>query len=203
MNQKGLAPILIIVVILAIFVGGYYLGQQKIKPVPSRPTVQPSPGPADETTNWKTYTDTELGFTFKYPDTYFKFQGDSKLGFFVATLAPEGGDSPKFLGIDDVWLSAGSLSGVNTASLDQYLESTSDYASAQKIPITMGGINGYKVIYTFMVGPAEPLKPQYTYEGLVIKDSKLYSVSMASWSKNTLDRNKNTFNQILSTFRFD
>lgn len=44
MRQKGFAPILVIVVILAIFLGGYYLGQQKIKPAPSQPTTQPPPG---------------------------------------------------------------------------------------------------------------------------------------------------------------
>lgn len=177
----------------------------------SSPQPSPTPQPttdetvyteSDQSANWKTYTDAKFGFTIKYPDDYFKFQGDPKLGLFVATSTPQGGDSPKFLGIDDVWLNGSSLSGINITSLDQYLESISYYASTQKIPIMMNGINGYKVIYTLMVGPAEPLKPQYVYEGMVLKDNKLHSISMASWSKNALDRNQNTFNQILSTFRF-
>lgn len=69
MTQKGQTQVLIIVVILAVFLGGYYLGQQRIKPTPTppQPIITPSPSPSDETANWKTYTSTRYNFTFRYP----------------------------------------------------------------------------------------------------------------------------------------
>ena len=48
MNQKGLSPILI-VLILAALVGGYLVYQNQPKPTPSpQPNVQPSPTPDAE-----------------------------------------------------------------------------------------------------------------------------------------------------------
>ncbi len=83
MSQKGVAPILI-VLLIALAIGGYFLYQQQAKttlptPSPTQTTTQPSPNPTNtspvpngtgETTSWKTYTDTELGISFKYPDTW-------------------------------------------------------------------------------------------------------------------------------------
>lgn len=71
MNQKGLVPILIIVAILAIFLGGYLLGQQqtKLPGILSQPTTQSSPTP-DPTANWKTYTSEKYGFSIKYPNDW-------------------------------------------------------------------------------------------------------------------------------------
>lgn len=66
MSQKGLAPILI-VLILAVLIGGYLVYQNQPKPTPSpQPTNQLSPA-SDETANWKTYTNSKYGFSFKYP----------------------------------------------------------------------------------------------------------------------------------------
>lgn len=165
----------------------------------------PTPTP-DPTANWRTYTfsyNPEFGVSFRYPDTYFQYQADPKLsGVFLATSAPQGGNSPKFFGPNDVWLSAGTLPGVENTSLDQLLTSRPDYVNAQKVPVVIGGISGFKVIYTIMVGPAEPMRPQYVYEGLVEKDNKLYSISMESWNKKVLESNQKLFDQILSTFKF-
>jgi hypothetical protein len=87
--------------------------------------------------------------------------------------------------------------------LDRYLESAPDYyKNAQKTPVVIDGISGFKMVYTLIVGPAEPLTPQYVYEVLVVKNGKLYAVSMASWTKDILDSNQTLFDQILSTFKF-
>ncbi|MBI2338692.1 hypothetical protein HYU95_05935 [Candidatus Daviesbacteria bacterium] len=74
-KQKGLAPILI-VLLIALVVGGYLIYQKQIKPVvipqqtsePSSTNVSPTPTDVGETANWETY-ENELGFSVKYPTT--------------------------------------------------------------------------------------------------------------------------------------
>ena len=80
MSQKGLAPILIVLLIAVI--GGYLIYQNQsaakpYRPFPSAaPEIKPSSSPADasgaptgaaETANWKTYTNTAIGIEFKLP----------------------------------------------------------------------------------------------------------------------------------------
>lgn len=67
--QKGLAPILVIL-LLAAAVGGYFIYQKQVRPAPVQQTVQPSPSPVDETANWKTVTGNE--WLFKYPPEFEK-----------------------------------------------------------------------------------------------------------------------------------
>lgn len=88
MNQKGLAPILI-VVLIALGIGGYvfYQNQTKITSQPQH-TVQPSPtpqkAPASDNTQanpsptstlkpatksgWKSYSDSKIGFSYQLPE---------------------------------------------------------------------------------------------------------------------------------------
>lgn len=167
---------------------------KKVKRLPT-----PTPDPMKD---WQTYNDRNNGFILKFPNDYFKFQQDNTFGFFVATSIPQGGNSPKFLGPNDVWLNASIYPESSTKSLDQLLTSRSEYISGQKVSVTIDGINGYKIIYTDLVGPAEPLKPQYTIEGLVEKNNKIYSLSMTSWNKKVLDNHQRLFDTILSTFKF-
>lgn len=69
MTQKGLVPILI-VLILAALVGGYLVYQKQAKPTSyTQPTIQPSPT-ADPTANWKTYKDSEIGYMLEYPNNW-------------------------------------------------------------------------------------------------------------------------------------
>ena len=78
--RRGFAPIIIIALIAAFVIGiGATVGYFKLKPKPTVPTsqVQPSPTPADlssetqvkddETANWKTYKNAQYGFEVKYP----------------------------------------------------------------------------------------------------------------------------------------
>lgn len=79
MSQKGLAPILIVILIAAA-VGGYFIYQKQIKPVvvpqqtaqPSSTNASPAPTGVGEIANWKTYTNTKVGFQIKYPPRYSK-----------------------------------------------------------------------------------------------------------------------------------
>ncbi|OGE18747.1 hypothetical protein A3J19_03145 [Candidatus Daviesbacteria bacterium RIFCSPLOWO2_02_FULL_41_8] len=79
MKQKGLAPILIVVLMAALAVGGYLIYSQLPKPIaPPRSITQPTLSPSSipessnsaETANWKTYTNTKYGFYFNYPQDF-------------------------------------------------------------------------------------------------------------------------------------
>ena len=101
-RQAGFTHIVIIVILLILggLVGAFYLGKQANKPLqqppissPSStmpPTVLPSsitPSPTqptntptlDLTANWKTFTNAQVGISFRYPSTWY-FQDDSKYG---------------------------------------------------------------------------------------------------------------------------
>lgn len=83
MTQKGFAPILIVLLIAVVGIGGYLIytnysndrsNQTKSSPTPvvttQTPQSTPSTTPADETANWKTYTNTKLKLEFKYPTSW-------------------------------------------------------------------------------------------------------------------------------------
>lgn len=65
MSQKGLAPIVIILLIAA-GVGGYLIYSGKIN-LPQKQTLETKTSEVNETTDWKTYSNSSLGFSFSYP----------------------------------------------------------------------------------------------------------------------------------------
>lgn len=85
MNQKGLAPVLI-VILITLVVGGYLLYQKQIAFVP-QPVAQPSSSPINtptstnsstnpaptgtgETATWKTYVSQRYGWSIQYPQDW-------------------------------------------------------------------------------------------------------------------------------------
>ena len=64
MKQKGLAPI-VIVLLIAAAVGGYLVYSGKI----NFPQKQIQTTEVDETANWKTYTNNKYKYSFRYPES--------------------------------------------------------------------------------------------------------------------------------------
>jgi len=118
LHERGLAPILI-VLLIALAVGGYFVYQQQAKttlptPSPTQTTIQPSPSPTAasplpngagasgaptgdaETANWKTYTTDK--FAFKYPQNY--VVKESYKGSYAIYLDKSPIDTHTVIGID-------------------------------------------------------------------------------------------------------
>lgn len=71
MKQKGIAPILIILILIAVGIGGFAAYKSYYAPKSVTPVVTPvAPTAADETVNWKTYTNSADNFSFKYPPNW-------------------------------------------------------------------------------------------------------------------------------------
>lgn len=73
-NSLFLFILLVVVVLAGLLFFAYSLGQKKIAKVQPylAPTSAPQPTVTlDATANWKTYTDTELEFSVKYPNSWF------------------------------------------------------------------------------------------------------------------------------------
>ena len=66
MNQKGLAPLLL-VLLLALGIGGYLLYQKQNIAPSTQQTVQSSASVNKETASWETYEDVQRRYSFKYP----------------------------------------------------------------------------------------------------------------------------------------
>lgn len=66
--QKGFAPILIIIILAMVALGGYLVYQKQTKLPASSP--QTAQSVSNETENWKTYTNTKYSYEFKYPSAW-------------------------------------------------------------------------------------------------------------------------------------
>lgn len=182
----------------------YYQNQQ-LKTLLANYQTNSSPTPTttpDPTLDWKTYADTKLGYSLKYPDTIFKYTNFSS-GFFIATSAPQGGNDPKFLGQNDFWINITTLSAANIASIDQYLSLPNQQifpSNSPKTPITIGGVNGYLIDFKQPVAAGNV--SEQTELAIVIENGQIFSISISSWNPEVLQNNKQLFSQILSTFKF-
>ncbi|HTK03719.1 MAG TPA: hypothetical protein VL401_03070 [Alphaproteobacteria bacterium] len=67
-KSKFLIYLLLATLSLAVFIGVYYYFRN-LKNKPSIVSESPAPIPVIDTSNWKTYTNTKYGFSFKYPPT--------------------------------------------------------------------------------------------------------------------------------------
>ncbi len=213
-GHKWIVPTFAILVFLSLASTGflYYRNQQlkntliksqQISPTPTQiPTTPVAPEP---TAGWQAYTDTQFGFSLKYPTTYFKYQGDLGHSFFVATSDPHGNNNPDLLAPDDVSLTAGASDTPNSQTIDQFLNSQqSIYVNnSDKHSVAIGGIQGYMIAYDRVIPVSGSFsKTMYILEGIVLKNHRIYEISLSTQNKNVLDADQPILGQILSTFTF-
>ncbi|MDO8570375.1 MAG: hypothetical protein Q7R97_02220 [Candidatus Daviesbacteria bacterium] len=160
-RQAGFAPILI-VILIALAVGGYLIYQNQPKPVViSQPIVQPTSAPiispiasasAAETANWKTYTSNKYGFSYKYPqdfkivnelqvNQYRRYNEDS-----LALFSPDIKVDPDGKITEGIGLAIGVITSKSQTELDAEMKGNSESSfdiSSFKLP-TGSNINSYK-----------------------------------------------------------
>ncbi len=223
--QKGFVSIWLIagLVIAALVVGrGYWIYKTQVQK--SRvfhdqygmPIITPSKAPEtnnkptpdtkpqnDQTANWKTYTSDKFNFSFKYPEDIFKYsnpvgEGQVSRGFLSIQFATDdlsfnAKGLPKLSMYINVSTSSGTLE-------DDIKSLKSNVKNISQVVATLDRSQGYR-IYEFPTAlEAIPnISSDSTY---VQKNNLLYSISFTSSNADLIRTNKQTFDQILSTFKF-
>ncbi|MDO8620930.1 MAG: hypothetical protein Q7R31_01480 [Candidatus Levybacteria bacterium] len=165
----------------AIAVGGYFLGTKNSQPViESKIVVQPSPTPADETANWKTYTDKNHLYSIRYPVEFTTTISDSKSNVMDASGAFNLAISTELTNLDlnSYVDQKSSCSEINSKNGISYIIDSKNSLRFEQTPC---GQTGSTDIYTINNGVA-------------------YHFSIATQAN--YDSYLKTLNQILSTFKF-
>jgi len=233
-NQKGFANIVLVVVIVVILVGavGYFAFVKKSEPIAQQPTptstqtktpVSPTPIPKDETANWKTYTNAQYGFEFRYPNAWISNPGMTSTDGRITSVInfvnrrfsiPEQNDVLFDVIIWDVAKDIEfhkKLGGQNITTFNDWFEQyykniESDNAAIKVdnieiIPNTISQKNSYLETYQqhIKIGHVRDL----IYKDLVIDlgDNKALIIEAYSLLSNKTEFSL-TYNQILSTLKF-
>lgn len=205
-HQAGLAPIVIIILIAILSVGGYLLYSQQTRPTPPpqnpavtppAPQATPAPSPTpDETTNWKTYTSTKYNFSFKYPETWIDVGsgGDPTL---ETSISNEGKSAPLAGTNKHVFLMIQSNQGTKLAQCFATNLSKTDSKSTSDVIMSGYPAKKYSVDSS---PPAGELAYATIYTTLY--QNRCYILEFLSLSKEARNSNMSTSDQILSTFKF-
>lgn len=222
MKQKGLAPIVIVILIAVLAVGGYLIYSQLPKPTtPPRLTIQPTPAPSSTPTstpestnsaetanpdsigaNWKAYTNTDGKYSIKYPPSYSLEETDSiktpeKFPAGKKQIAIKPSDQKlNFIIYVDYYPVP------DSSQTNEVIQQVSgcDSVKAQKINHAPKGqdfiIDNQKAIMY-----EDSLCAQFTAANFYIShNDRVYSISVVSTEKYI--QHQTRVNQILSTFKF-
>lgn len=200
MSQKGLSPVLIILLIAAA-IGGYLIYSGKItipqKQITQTPKSDASPAPTitDETSNWKTYSSNKHGFSVKYPEdpNLFLSQTNDNNGFQLRSYSIG-------LGVNTEQEVRGFMGESFPPRYEElkYFGNIPPLINKRKIII-----DGVEALRADAIGKYEQ---DFDLDVVIFANkSSLYSFTLdriAAKSLNTLERDKKVFDQILSTFKF-
>lgn len=189
-NQKGFAPLVVLVIVIVVGVAVYFGFMNKsakvaISPSPTvSSTKSPSVSPKDETLGWKIYTNAKYGFEFKYP-TDWKVQDTSESHVSIAA------DSDKRNGSygPSNPINVSATSNTSHLSLSQWVNKNVDKpttVSSKEIQV-----GGYTAIQNIETGNITSV---VTYSSSINNVVSFDSPESSPYLK--------VYNQILSTFKF-
>jgi len=211
MKQKGFALIMIIVLIALFAVAGVCFAEKKgfFNKLPRILTSLPSPTPIatpDPTIDWKTYTNKELGFSFKHPLVQIntdKLQApNTPTAKLIQTFAEP---DMKYEGSENIFngFSIYQIPNISINKFEDFVESdieaimskkSSEYPPTKEIV----QIDNTQAICIDLYG----VGILHMYYFLVPNTSNLIVISEGAETYST-NQFKNIFPQILSTFKFN
>lgn len=197
MKQKGLAPILI-VLLIALGIGGYllYQKQQQTIQAPPTPTSTFESTNSAETANWKTYANDKYNFSFKYPSNFSQVPIAQNTLEFTPVPWPSGeiGENElKKVGYGIGVLVSPTKKQTLKDLVDSYdrFKTRADYS---KVPTTIDNVSAYKLTDVAMDFPTDAIS--------LLKNSQEYFIYVKYYSLEKKIEAKNVFDQIISTFKF-
>ncbi len=199
MNQKGFANIILgVIVVMLVGVVGYFafvkkstpIAQQTPTPTPTQTQKPVSPMPTpDKTANWKTYTNAQYGFEFKYP-TGWVANEYSKLGWSLDLH--EATNSKNSVLITE----AGLTNFVSQGSAEKNAEYMNKNKPDGFTEIPIGGGEGfYGTISRDLGGLPEA-------DAYLVGKDHIFLMIIGQYGDKSLAQSESFLNQILSTFKF-
>ena len=211
-NQKGFSKVAIIIIVLILIGGAYFVFSKKDKNIPTQDTENKSSqssqsiGGGLSISDWKTYKNDEYGFELKYPSVWtlrdgnkdYKSTGLNNFYQFcnkVITTPDEPlGHNDNFIGRCE-----GEYFRVNiwkpTAEMKMIVNDFATLKLDEENKITIGGKSASEFIYS---GHSEIFGGTHTWHLFVVQTNNyIYSITGDSCMDNKID-----CNQILSTFKF-
>lgn len=202
-KQKGIAPILI-VILIAIALGGFLIYQKQTKPIllPQQ-TPQPAANPIDvhipsgETTGWQIYTNKDYGYVINYPSDWILIS-ESEDAHYIQIY---GTKATKFSQVSPnnppgSYFAISVIKAPANLALEEWLKqnNTTDQQSAI---ISIDNIRAFKYSQSDIVGDIG----KDSFLVWVKKGEKIYKIVSVSFEGYTAP-SENVYSQILSTFKF-
>lgn len=172
--------------------GAYRFGQRQAQPTPTpTPAAVVTPTP-DATANWKTYTNTEYGYSIKYPTDWVVLEGttdgEDYARFFKGPYS-EGEPTPQ------TYISILIRKNPRKLSLDEWLEEDKNRPFAEEPTIlTIDEVRALKWVNKGEIGKDSTI--------IFLEKNKVVHQIASLLMAGNIEEIKHTFNLILSTFRF-
>lgn len=183
---------LIFISILVIFLGYFSYSHQRPKPNLNSnviPTSTPTPTSFPEPDlNWKTYSNSTLNLSFKYPPDYFKYLKADSSSIYLAPSKGVGGIGPKYLNKTDKWLEI---------TIDTPVDIPSN---ADKKPITIDGMSGFE-FHLIIPSNNDNLSRYFNIAWFNVNNHR-YTITLNSWDEDIYKQSGVFFSQLLSTLKF-
>jgi len=204
---KLIAALVLLILVLTLPFGGYLLlGKLGIHPKPSTVTIKttaPTPTP-NPTANWKTYTNTKYGFSFKYPSELNGLGSytDPK-GELVSLIQDSYGGQPKM----EVYISTGSAATAAQTFLNQIISTKKGLENFNYTQISTEKLDNqtlyfYSEDFDFSSnGLPPPGQPMNTLAASNTISNVFYNIRYHYLPKEQKSE-QDLFNKILSTFKF-
>ncbi len=199
---------LVLVVCLILFgIGKFYLRKQSSKIINKKQnqrTSLPIVTINTTTSNWKTYTNSNFGVSFRYPGDIFVYEGNPQTNSQYWSNKFNG-SIPRELSQDGVWMNL-SVTKLNDAEFDFWSNKINSDQPGLKTAtssevLKIININGIRGIVYYNLSKSN-FEPTYDYTAMWLKDKMLYKLSIAAFTNTNLTIYKNIFYKILATFQF-